>query len=290
VTRRPKSRLPPKLPDTPRARVPARPKEPSQREQLKDAHVAGRSARFSSADVARVVRALARDDPTCSLGVPAFGALTPARIRAAIEAVYGWDGEGAHGRIDPTKTLAAFEGACARIVEVARGHGRIAFATARPASLQGVYRALAATATAAGGTVLEAAPSSPVDDRGRRLWWLDGVATVTDGERLLVCDTAAAVDELLFVLPQPDLVVADGWFAGGALAAGLEVVACADLDAVALAVASWRGMAIRVVPLDTSRPPHAYRPLLATLSTSTHADPSAGLAGRSGTVGPRSGT
>ena len=52
------------------------------------------------------------------------------------------------------------------------------------------------------------------------------------------------------MLPQPDLVVADHWFAGIAAAVGLEVVAFADLDAMALAIASWRGLAVRVVPLD----------------------------------------
>ncbi len=43
---------------------------------------------------------------------------------------------------------------------------------------------------------------------------------------------------------------------------GLEVVAFADLDAVALGVAAWQGRAVRIVPLDERRPPGAYAPLL----------------------------
>ena len=39
----------------------------------------------------------------------------------------------------------------------------------------------------------------------------------------------------------------------------------ADFDAIALAVASWRGMAVRVVPLDEHGAPQAYAPLLELL-------------------------
>ena len=59
--------------------------------------------------------------------------------------------------------------------------------------------------------------------------------------------------------------MADRTFAGHALACGLEVVALAGLDALALAVAEYRGHAIRVVPLDEHRPPAAYQPLLDVL-------------------------
>ena len=38
-------------------------------------------------------------------------------------------------------------------------------------------------------------------------------------------------------MPYPDLVVADRGYAGGALRAGIEVVALADLDAIALGLA-----------------------------------------------------
>ena len=40
------------------------------------------------------------------------------------------------------------------------------------------------------------------------------------------------------------------------------MVAFADLDALALAVAAWQGRAVRIVPLDERRPPAAYAGLL----------------------------
>jgi Phosphatase len=265
VTRRPKSRLPLKLPDPVRDRAPASPKTHTRGGRLKDAHVAGRSARFGREDVVEVMRALVRGDRQSRLGLDPFVSLTLDHTLAAAALVFGWDGDGPRARIDPARTVDGFNAACARVLEVARGGGRLAFATARPASLLGLHQALAAAAAGVGGDVLDAEQSPPLDARGRRLWWIDGVATVTDGESLLADHTVASAEEWLFVLPRPDLVVADHCFAGTAAGMGHEVVAFADLDAIALAVASWRGMAVRVIPLDERRAPQAYAPLLELL-------------------------
>ena len=279
MTRRPKSRLPPKLPDPARDRATAPQKPPSRRERLKAAHVAGRSARFSRDDVVAIMRALVRGDSGATLGLPPFPDLTMEHAAAAAELIFGWNGDGPRARIDPARTVDGFTAACARVLEVARAGGRIAFATGRPASLLGLHRALAGAASAAGGEVLSATQSAPVDARGLRIWWVDGVATVSDGESLLADDSTAAADELLFLLPRPDLLVGDLAFAGTAAGTGLEVVAFTDLDAIALAVAAWRGMAVRVVPLDERRTPHAYDPLLELLKEATQApEPHPGLA------------
>jgi hypothetical protein len=56
------------------------------------------------------------------------------------------------------------------------------------------------------------------------------------------------------------------------------VVAFADLDAVALAVAAWRGLAVRIVPLSQHRPPQAYSPLVDLVDERTTPLPDFGLA------------
>jgi hypothetical protein len=287
VTRRPKSRLPRKLPDPARDRsVPAR-KEPSHGDRLKDAHVAGRSARFSRDDVVSVTRALVRGDRAARLGLPPLSGLTEEHVAAAVTLVFGWDGNGTRARIAPNATIDGFRSACARILESAQNGGRIAFATARPASLLGVYRALAATASASGARVLDTVQSGPVDRFGHRLWWVDGVAVLSDGESLVALDSKEAADELLFVLPEPDLVVADRVFAGTAVNQGYEVIAFADLDAVALAVAAWRGMSIRVVPVDDRRPPATYGALLELLDGAHPRSPISAGPGAAGTTPAR---
>ena len=129
-----------------------------------------------------------------------------------------------------------------------------------------------------GGVVLEHTESGVIGPGSRRLWWVDRVAVLTDHESLLADPGTDAADELLFALPRPTLVVADRSFAGVALAQGLEVVAFADLDAVALAVAAWRGLAVRIVPLDQHRPPQAYSPLVELVAGCATAVPDFGLA------------
>jgi hypothetical protein len=267
VTRRPASRRPPKLEDPARDRAAEPPKGPTARERLKAAHVSGRSTRFGRDEVIALMRRLVDGDPRVRFGLPPFHALTMEHVETAVTETYGWTGDGPRARIAPSRTLQGFAAACTRVREVARAGGSIAFATGRPASLLTVYRALATMAVEAGATVLERTESGVVNPGGRRLWWLDRVAVLTDHESLLA-DTGAGTDaaeELLFTLPRPTLVVADRAFAGVALAQGIEVVAFADLDALALAVAAWRGGGARIVPLDERRPPQAYSPLVETI-------------------------
>ena len=263
MSRKPRSsRLPPKLPD-PSSEAPARePQGPSLREVLKREHVAGRSTRFGRDEVVGAMRRLAHGAPATRLGLPPFEGLALAHVEAAVAAVYGWDGDGPRARIAPTRTIDGFTAACARVLEVAYSGGRIAFATARPASLLPLYRRLVARAGAAGAEVLSADETSIIGASGRRVRWVDKVAVLTDGAALLGDDSIDAAHEWLFTLARPELVVCDRAYAGVALGEGLEVVAFADLDAVALAVAAWQGRAIRIVPLDERRPPGAYAGLL----------------------------
>jgi hypothetical protein len=228
---------------------------------LKRDHVAGRSNRFGRDEVVGIMRRLALGAPAPRLGLAPFGALEMEHLEAAVSATFGWTGDGPRARIAPSRTLEGFTAASERVLEIAACGGRLAFATARPASLHPLYRALARAAVVAGGQVLTASEAAIAGPGDHRIWWIDQVAVLTDRASLLGHDSVEAARELQFTLARPDLVVADRTFAGVAAASGLEVVAFADLDAVALAMAAWQGRAVRVVPLDDSRPPPAYLPL-----------------------------
>jgi hypothetical protein len=225
--------------------------------------------------VLAIARRVAVGSPRALLGAEPLGELTPAQVTDALRTTYGWEGDGPRARIAASRTVEGFDDACARLLEVARSGMRIAFATARPASLLPLYQDLAAAAATAGADVLDAGESA-VFGRGRRLRWLEHVAVATDGIALLGDDDPAAGEELLFTIARPDLVVADRGFAGVALGAGLEVVAFADLDAAIFAVAAHRGRAVRVVPLDERRPPAAYAPLRDRLAELLQGCPRAG--------------
>jgi hypothetical protein len=278
--------MPPRLPDLPSAPAKRAPAAPTLTDRLKREHVAGRSAHIGREEMSAIVRRIVTGTPRALLGAPPFDALTAAQAMAAVTAVYGWDGEGPNARISAASTVAGFDAACARIVEVARDGRRIAFATARPASLLPLYRALAEGAADLGAEVVTARESAPFGTGARRVRWLDRVAVVSDGEAILADDDAAAADELLFTIARPDLVVADRCFAGVALGAGIEVVAFADLDAAVLAVAGRRGRAVRVVPLDERRPPAAYEPLQARFDELLHGCLSEANAVTAGTLSP----
>jgi Phosphatase len=267
MSRRPKSRLPPKLADHAAERPARDDKGPSLRELLKRDHVAGRSTRWGRDEIVGIMRRVAHGAPLTRLGLPPFDGLTVAHVEAAVASVYGWEGDGPRARIAPVHTIDAFTAACDRILEVARGGGRVAFATSRPASLFPLYRRFVARVEAAGGEVLSADESGTFGAGGRRLRWIDKVAMLTDHESLLGDNSIDAAGELLFTLPRPDLLVGDRAYAGVAVGTGVETVAFADLDAVALAVAAWQGRAIRIVPLDERRPPRAYAPLLDLLES-----------------------
>jgi histidinol phosphate phosphatase hisN-like protein len=280
VSRKPRSsRLPPKLPDPALEHPPRAASRPTLRDVLKQEHVAGRSLRFGRDEVTGTMRRVERGERAVLFGLAPFTGLAFEHVTAAVEAVYGWEGDGPRARIAPARTVDGFTAAVARVLEVARGGRRLAFATARPASLLPLYRRLAARSAAEGGEVLVADESAAIGVGGRRVRWVDQVAVLTDGAALLADATVDAAEEWLFTLARPDLVVADHTYAGVASAAGLEVVAFADLDAVALAVAGWQGRALRLVPLDDRRPPGAYAALLDLLESlaSAPVDPFAPL-------------
>ena len=282
MSRKPRSsRLPPKLPDPSHERPSRSESGPNLRELLKQHHVTGRSLRYGRDEVLGTMRRVEHGSPTVLLGLPAFPGLTREQVSAAVELVFGWEGDGPRARIAPARTVEGFTAATARVLEVARSGGRLAFATARPAGLLQLLRRLAVRAAAEGATVLTGDETASFGPAGRRVRWVDQVAVLSDGAALLADDSVEAAEEWLFTLARPELVIADHTYAGVALASGLEVVAFADLDAVALAVAAWQGRALRIVPLDDRRPPGAYEGLLDLLESlaSTPVDPFAMVGG-----------
>jgi hypothetical protein len=269
MTRRPAARRPPKLPP------PAQPtpaigprREPTARRLLIQSRVSGRQ-RMGRSEILATARRLVRGEPDALLELEPFPALGLEEVLDAVADVWGPDPGSpdlsAAVSIDPDRTLARAARAFARIADVARRRGRLAFATTRPASVLPFYQELARLAAGGGGDVLSDDETGPtrIDGRSdRRLRWFDGVAVVTDGEALLGGPGFGAGAELLFQLPPPDLVVTDRAIAGTVIGAQVETVVCASLGAIALGVAVRREMPITLVPLDDARTPAAYEPLV----------------------------
>jgi hypothetical protein len=227
-------------------------------------------------ELRRKVERLATGDRRALGEVAQFAGLTVTDAWSAITAAFGATAEDA--AIVADCTVRATGAAVSRIREVAATGGRVAIASARPASLLTVHLALARLVRAAGGELIDLADFGPIRADGRTprwLRWMGGVAVVSDGNSLCATSDGEAAREWLFALPRPALVVADGPFAEVAWEGGMEVVALAGLDRPALAVAAARGGRCTVVPMHTDRPALAYR-VIEELIAARGADPEAG--------------
>ena len=285
MTRRPASRRPPRLPDRERelgrradAGTPVPPREQGPRELLKRNRVSGCAhPRFGRDEVRSRARRVVADDPNYAHGID-VGDIEIDDVYAALARNWGCTLDDPRARLDVDRTIVQLDRATARIADVAGSGGRVIFATCRPASLLPLHLALARDAAARGARILREREVGAVRAAGRpdrSVWWLEGIAVVTDGASVLAHDDSALWPEIDFATGRAELVVTDGALAAGALAAGFEVVSFADLDLMVLGVAADRGRPVTIVPLVGSRPAWCYEPLLTLASQGAHSTPPA---------------
>lgn len=244
------------------------------------------------AELEALVAGVVAGRPEATLGLDFAGPDRPTRdeVWSALAEGWGYDPTKRTFTIAVERTLAAAGIAADALSDVCRTGGSVALATGRPASMLGCYQALVPLLGAAGATVLRSnAPANRaatgVAGSAPSIWWVGGVAVVTDGRSLraddgirFMDDRSGLADDWLFGVGRPDLVVADRGFAAAAVAAGNRTIAPADVDAVALAVVARRGAPVTTIPLDCGRPPEAYAPLVTLLTarlTGLEADPNA---------------
>ena len=251
-----------------------RPLSKSLDEEVLRSHLAGRHERFGFAETQSLIRRVVAGTPDALLGLERFSDLTAGACEATARHIWGWSERDAATWTDPHCTIAGMRAALVRILDVSKRGGVIAFATGRPASLLPLYSDLARLAASQGAEIFGGGDCDPSASRngesatfstaGRPracLVWQNGVALIADGGNL-IADTALRAADVLFAgVEPPDLVVADRGFAGTAIVLGSEVVAFADLDAVALGVAAARGLPVTIVPVQEQRPPDNYRVL-----------------------------
>ncbi len=235
---------------------------------LERAKVAGSAGGPGPTELRRFVERIVAGDRAAWGELTPFPELTMIDGWAAFTEVFGATPDRA--AIDPECTLRSAHAACQRVIEIAEAGGRVAFATAAPASLLALHSAIVRLATGAGAEVADLADVGPLrlDGRSPRLVrWVEGVAVVSDGSALCATRDGEAAREWLFVHPRPSLVVADGPFAEVAWEAGIEVVAFAGLDRGAVAIPAARSDRCTVVPLRVDRPPRAYAPVATVFSS-----------------------
>ena len=261
---------PPRLESRTRETQPA--PAPTPAELLDRAKVTGRSGMPGATELRNIVERIVSGDRAALGLMSGFAGVTIVDAWAAITAQFGATAR--DPMIDAALTLRAARQLGTKLASVAATGGRVAFATAHPASLLPFHLVLAQLVRTAGGVVIEQEDGGPIRVEGRAsrwLRWIDGVAVVTDGRSVLAAGDGEAARELVFVLGRPSLVVADGAFAEAAWEAGLEVAALAGLDRCALAVPAQASDRALLVPARTDRSPGGYRPLQAAAAEGFHA-------------------
>jgi hypothetical protein len=186
------------------------------------------------------------------------------------------DHEARYGPVDirPGPIVDACAAAAERITEACERGDSVVLATGHPVGLGHLYHELAVHLQTSGAKVVV---------RGKGAWWRermlphdwyvdhwDGVAMLTDGTEPRHTHWPFAMHRVLED-GVPDLVIADHGFAGAAVEAGVETIAIADVNDVALLVAKEQGRLDHVLVFDDHVEPDAYWPVFLCLTASAAA-------------------
>jgi hypothetical protein len=175
--------------------------------------------------------------------------------------------------IDVNLTVAALERMRDRLMSAAANQESVLVATGHPTGIFTIHLAIARALREAGCTLLTPAEGvrfaaighgSEAPDLHMR--FLGDVGLHSDWTDLWHSHSPAGMavmlDELRASGIRPDLVVADHGLAGGAAAAGLDVVSFADCNDPALFVGEAEQRVRVTVPLDDNVLPHLYAPVI----------------------------
>jgi hypothetical protein len=219
-------------------------------------------------DVLRKPALIAAGDPEQCFGLSGLERYTSAEILAQVTAQFGWrhtPGEDADGPtwIDPELLLAEMDQAAARLAAAARSGEHVLFATGHPTGMLGLYQQLCLAMRDAGAKV-----SRPGDGlafrfygKRRRIVYVGRVAVLASNANLYHTHNAHPMELVLEQAGEIDLVVGDHGFAGAAVERGIDVVAVADINDPALAMAKAEGRAGVVLGMDDNVLPVLYEPV-----------------------------
>jgi len=245
-------------------------------QELREALVAARltgAVATSPASTLLNAALLISGDERYTFGLPDWEEATVQDAIAAVAQVCGADPSTADpagpGTIDPARTLAAIALHRDRLAAGASRRGRVLLATGHPTGLIPHYAAIGRALAEAGCSLLTPLEEFTVvaGDEPRRIRYLDGVACVTDGGRLLHTHRSRFMEAMLDVIGPGtvDLVVADHGMAGAAIARGIATLSIADVNDPALPLAQVRGRTDAVLPIDDNLAPRLFVPVTRTV-------------------------
>jgi Phosphatase len=219
-------------------------------------------------DVLRKPALIAAGDPEQCFGLSGLERYTTAEILAQVTAQFGWShtpGEDPNGQtwIDPELLLAELDQAAARLASACERGEHVLFATGHPTGMLGLYQQLCLAMRDAGAKVSRPGDGLAFSFYGkrRRIVYVGRVAVLASNANLYHTHNAHPMELVLEQAGEVDLVVGDHGFAGAAVERGIDVVAVADINDPALAMAKAEGRARVVLGMDDNVLPMAYEPV-----------------------------
>jgi Phosphatase len=219
-------------------------------------------------DVLRKPALIAAGDPEQCFGLSGLQRYTPDEVLAEVTAQFGWrptPGEPSDGPtwIDPELLLAEIDQAAERLARAAAEGEHVLFATGHPTGLLGLYGQVCVAMREAGAKVSRPGDGLAFSFHGhrRRVLYVGRVAVLASGANLYHTHHAHPMELVLEQAGEVDLVVGDHGWAGAAAERGIDVVAVADINDPALAMAKAEGRARVVLGMDDNVLPAAYDPL-----------------------------
>jgi hypothetical protein len=238
------------------------------REELARHLVASRiagSVRTPVWDVLRKPALIAAGDPEQCFGLSGLERYTTAEILAQVTAQFGWShtpGEDPNGPtwIDPELLLAELDQAAARLASACERGEHVLFATGHPTGMLGLYQQLCLAMRDAGAKVSRPGDGLAFSFYGkrRRIVYVGRVAVLASNANLYHTHNAHPMELVLEQAGEVDLVVGDHGWAGAAVERGIDVVAVADINDPALAMAKAEGRAEVVLGMDDNVLPTNY--------------------------------
>jgi hypothetical protein len=165
--------------------------------------------------------------------------------------------------IDPELTLDGLDAMGDRLAKAARNREQVFVATGHPSGVMAIHMPVASALAQAGCELLTPTPGRWLElpDGRRNIRYVGCVGVMSTGGDLNHTHSALPIQSLLDDGLQPDLVLADHGWAGGAGQAGIDTLGFADCNDPALFVGAAEGKLRVVVPLDDNVQPHLYEPL-----------------------------
>ncbi|RJQ31784.1 MAG: hypothetical protein C4562_04890 [Actinobacteria bacterium] len=234
--------------------------------RLTELQVCGQGTGHNRFTNLRNIERLIKGEPYATFGIKGLSQLHPSEVLQNIAEITGCSSdekviEGT-GFISPSSTLKGLMAAAKELASML-ADSKVIMATGHPGSMLSFYTELARYLSVKHEILLprmrvevnrQRCPDCGQHDDVHWIDYIEGVATLTDGDQMLHVHNGEPMAKLLDALEEvPRLVIADHGFAGESINRGIKTITVMDTNDAAFAVAKARGKDVIIIPMDDNQ-------------------------------------